>query len=119
MGAGEESVVRSSPAQVACQLRKAAHGDATHGFGSQLPAPILTPPEALHSAALFSSHSGPSSSSSGRQQRMSLVGGVVGQGLGKHVPVPMFAPPSFVHSSAVVSSHSDPSSSGRQHCTSP
>src|SRR5439155_1092151 len=52
---------------------------------------MLTPPAALHSAALSSSHSGPSSS--GRQQRMSGAGGVVEQGLGKHVPVPMFVPP--------------------------
>src|SRR6266481_3659611 len=63
-------------------------GVGAQGFGSQAPAPILTPPEALQSAALSSSHSGPLSS--GTQQRMSAVGGVVGQGLGKHVAVPMF-----------------------------
>src|SRR5437773_12435244 len=85
-----------SPSCSATQQVTMPGGVGAHGFGSQLPAPRLTPSEALHSAALSSSHSGPSSS--GRQQRMSGAVEVVEQGWGKHVLVPMFVPPSAVHS---------------------
>lgn len=37
-------------------------GVGLHGLGSHVPAPRLVPPSALHSAAVLSSHSGPSSS---------------------------------------------------------
>src|SRR5213594_611831 len=84
-----------SPSCSATQQVTIPGGVGAHGFGSQLPALMLTPPAALHSAALSSSHSGPSSS--GRQQRMSGAGVAVEQGVGKHVPVPMFVPPFAVH----------------------
>ena len=64
------------------------------GSASQLPAPMFTPPCALHSAGVRSSHSGPESS--GRQQRMSSsVAGGVGplHGFGRQEPGPRSTPP--------------------------
>src|SRR5437879_3627504 len=89
-------------------------GGDTHGFGSQVPAPRLVPPSAVHSSAVSSSHS--TSSSSGTQHAISAAGG--GPGFGSQATAPRFTPCAAAHSSAVPVSHSTPSSSGTQHAIS-
>src|SRR6266403_5087637 len=80
------------------------------GFGSQVPAPRLVPPSAVHSSAVSSSHSAPSSSET--QQAISGAGGGGGgQGFGSQATAPRLTPCAAVHSSGVVASHSAPFSS--------